>query len=219
MMNLYCYWIYHPRGDPKIYFDMSGYKERSIFAPIQDKCCQFFLLPNAHPGGATNDIGNTYSINKFQTSIGAKSYKCSHLITPSSKDGGILSPPRGSDSIYPKNFKTRGNVIFTPGILVHKYHKTRGDQKSPPRGINFTTTLIKRFQNPGECDFHPGDSSSQILKTRGDQYLHPGDPITQITQSADFKTRGTWSPPGELISFYSKNCQILQPGGSNSSNS
>ena len=110
-------------------------------------------------------------------------------------------------------------MIFTPGILVHKYHKTRGDQKSPPRGINFTTTLIKRFQNPGECDFHPGDSSSQILKTRGDQYLHPGDPITQITQSADFKTRGTWSPPGELISFYSKNCQILQPGGSNSSNS
>ena len=43
--------ISSPGGILKYILIMSGYKERSIFAPIQDKCCQFFLLPNAHPGG------------------------------------------------------------------------------------------------------------------------------------------------------------------------
>ena len=53
----YKWWIYIviefiiPGGILKYILIMSGYKERSIFAPIQDKCCQFFLLPNAHPGG------------------------------------------------------------------------------------------------------------------------------------------------------------------------
>ena len=171
MMNLYCYWIYHPRGDPKIYFDYEWLQRALHFCSDSRQVLPIFLVAQCTSRRATNDIGNTYSINKFQTSIGAKSYKCSHLITPSSKDGGILSPPRGSDSIYPKNFKTRGNVIFTPGILVHN-----------------------------------------IIKPGGTKNLHPGDPITQITQSADFKTRGIWSPPGELISFDSKIAKFYNPG-------
>ena len=110
-------------------------------------------------------------------------------------------------------------MIFTPGILFHKSHKTRGDQKSPPRGINSTITLINKISKPGGMWFPPRGFKFTNFKNPGGPISPPRGP--NYTNN----TMGRFQNPGDMIStrginfILLKNCQILQPGGSNSSNS
>ena len=85
-------------------------------------------------------------------------------------------------------------MIFTPGILVHKYHKTRGDQKSPPRGINFTITLIKKISKPGGMWFPPRGFKFTNFKNPGGPISPPRGP--NYTNN----TIGRFQNPGDMIS-------------------
>ena len=109
-------------------------------------------------------------------------------------------------------------MIFTPGILFHKSHKTRGDQKSPPRGINSTITLINKISKPGGMWFPPRGFKFTNFKNPGGPISPPRGP--NYTNN----TMGRFQNPGDMIStrginfILFKSCQILRPGGSNSSN-